>query len=83
MMIMVINKEFISKLYSFSKATRFFSKPLYQLSPNAVPVLPFKNDKFMPDDTKIFFIDMGGMGKAKKDNVLKPNGIPGPGQYKI
>ena len=81
MMIMVINKEFISKLYSFSKATRFFSKPLYQLSPNAVPVLPFKNDKFMPDDTKIFSIDMGGMGKAKKDNVLKPNGIPG--QYKI
>ena len=23
------------------------------------------------------------MGKAKKDNVLRGNGIPGPGQYKI
>ena len=73
----------MSELFSFSKTTRFFSKPLYQLSPNAVPVLPFKNDKFIPDNTKIFFIDMNGMGKAKKDNVLKPNGIPGPGQYKI
>ena len=26
---------------------------------------------------------MVGMGKAKKDNVLKPNDIPGPGQYRI
>ena len=69
--------------YSFSKATRFFSKPLYQPSPNAVPVIPFENGKFKPDDTKTFSIGMGGMGKAKKDNVLKPNGIPGPGQYRI
>ena len=28
--------------YSFSKATRFHSKPLYQPSPNAVPVMPFQ-----------------------------------------
>ena len=49
---------------------------LCQPSSNAVPVIPFENDKFKPDDTKIFSIGMGGMGKAKKDNVLKPNGIP-------
>ena len=41
------------------------------------------NCKFKPDDTKIFFIGMGGMVKAKKDNVLKPNDIPAPGQYRI
>ena len=34
-------------------------------------------------DVKTFSIGMGGMGKAKKDNVLKENGIPGPGQYRI
>ena len=45
-------------------------------SSNAVPVIPFENGKFKPDDTKIFSIGMVGMGKAKKDNVLKPNGIP-------
>ena len=45
-------------------------------SSNAVPVIPFENGKFKPDDTKKFFIGMVGMGKAKKDNVLKPNGIP-------
>ena len=66
------------QLYSFSKATRFFRKPLYQPSPNAVPVIPFVNGKFKPNDTKTFFIGMGGMCKAKKDNVLKLNGIPGP-----
>jgi len=33
------NKEFMSELYSFPKATRFFSKPLYQTSPYAIPVL--------------------------------------------
>ena len=47
-------------------------------SSNAVPVIPFENDKFKPDDTKIFYIDMGGIGKAKKDKVLKSNGIPAP-----
>jgi hypothetical protein len=52
-------------------------------SSNAVPVIPFENDKFKPDDTKIFSIGMGGMVKAKKDNVLNPNGIPAPGQYRI
>ena len=36
------------------------------------------NGKFKPDDTKIFFIGMGSMRKAIKDNVLKPNGITGP-----
>jgi len=36
------------------------------------------NGKFKPYDTKIFSIGMGSMCKAKKDNVLKPNGIPGP-----
>ena len=69
--------------YSFSKANRFHSKPLYQPSPNAVPVIPFQDGKFKPDDVKTFSIGMGGMGKAKKDNVLKENGIPGPGQYRI
>ena len=73
----------MSELYSFSKATRFFSKLLYQPSPNAVPVIPFENGKFKPDDTKKFSIGMGGMGKAKKDNLLKPNGIPAPGQFRI
>ena len=60
------------KLYSFSKAIRFFGKPLYQQSPNAVFVIPSENGKFKPDDTKTFSIGMGGMGKTKKDNVLKP-----------
>ena len=63
-----------------NKATRFFRKPLYQPSPNAVPVIPFQDGKFKPDDYVKF---SSGMGKAKKDNVLKGNGIPGPGQYKI
>ena len=67
-------------IYSFSKANRFYSKPLYQPSPNAVPVIPFQNGKFKPDDDIKF---SSGMGKAKKDNVLRGNGIPGPGQYKI
>ena len=62
---------------------RFFSKPLYQPSSNSVSVIPFENGKFKPDDTKTFFIGMVGMGKSKKDNVLKPNGISGPGQYII
>ena len=69
--------------YSFSKAQRFYSKPLYQPSPNAVPVIPFEDGKFKPDDVKTFSKGMGGMGKAKKDNFLKGNGIPGPGQYRI
>ena len=76
------NKEFMSELYSFSKAIRFFSKPLYQPRINAVPVIPFENSKFKPDDTKTFSIRIGGMCTAKKDNVLKPNGIPAPGQYR-
>ena len=69
--------------YSFSKAARFFSKPLYQPSPNAVQVLPFANGKFKPDDVKSFFQGKEGMYKAKKDNALKNNFYPGPGQYKI
>ena len=50
------NKEFMSEIYSFSKATRFFRKPLYQSSPNAVPVIPFVNGKFSPDDN--FFLEL-------------------------
>ena len=46
-------------------------------------LIPFENGKFKPDDTKIFSIGMVGMVKSKKDNVLKPNGIPAPGQYRI
>ena len=41
------------------------------------------NGKFKPDDTIIFFIGMGSMCKVKKDNLLKPNVIPGPGQHRI
>ena len=73
----------MSEQYSFSKAIRFFSKPLYQQSSNVVSVIPFENGKFKPDDAKKFSIGMGGMGKAKKDNISKPNGKSGPGQYKI
>ena len=69
--------------YSFSKATRFHSKPLYQPSPNAVPVMPFQDGKFKPDEVKSFFQGKEGLYKAKKDNELKNNGIPGPGQYRI
>ena len=69
--------------YSFSKATRFHSKPLYQPSPNAVPVMPFQDGKFKPDEIKSFFQGKEGLYKAKKDNELKNNGIPGPGQYRI
>ena len=71
------------RLYSFYKETRFLSKPLYQQSSNALSIIPFENGKFKPDATKTFSIGIGGMGKSKKDNVLKPNGIPGPGQYRI
>ena len=39
-----------------NKATRFFRKPLYQSSPNAVPVIPFVNDNFKPDDN--FFLEL-------------------------
>ena len=56
---------------------------LCQPSSNAVPVIPFENGKFKPDDTKKFSVSVGGMGKSKKDNVLKPNDIPAPGQYRI
>ena len=73
----------MSELYSFSKTTRFFRKPLYQPRLNTVKALSFVNGKFKPDDTKIFFIGMGGMRKAKKDNVLKLNVISVPGQYRI
>ena len=45
-------------------------------SSNAEPAIPFENGKFKSDDTNKFSIGMVGMGKAKKDNVLKPNGIP-------
>ena len=50
------NKEFMSELYSFSKATRFFRKPLYQSSPNAVPLILFVNGKFKLDDN--FFSEL-------------------------
>ena len=63
--------------------TRFFRKPLYQPSPNADPAIPFMNAKFKSDDTKKFFIGMDGMCKAKKDNVLNSNDIPGFGRYRI
>ena len=56
---------------------------LCQPSSNAVPVIPFENGKFKSDDTKTFSIGIGGMVKSKKDNVLKPNGIPAPGQFRI
>ena len=56
---------------------------LCQPSSNAVPVILFENGKFKPDDTKKFFIGTVGMVKAKKDNVLNPNGISAPGQYRI
>ena len=36
-------------------------------SSNAVPVIPFENGKFKPDDTKTFFTGMGGICKAKKN----------------
>ena len=56
---------------------------LCQPSSNAVPVIPFENGKFKSDDTNKFSIGMGIMVKAKKDNLLKPNGIPAPGQFRI
>jgi hypothetical protein len=49
---------------------------LCQPSSNAVPVIPFENGKFKPDDTKTFSIGMDDMCKAIKVNILKPNGIP-------
>ena len=44
----------MTDLNLLSKATRFFSKPLYLPSSNVVPVIPFENGKFKPDDTKNF-----------------------------
>lgn len=69
--------------YSFSKAKRFFDKPLYHPSPNAIPVIPFEKGEFKPADVKTFSTIQGYMSKAKKNTYLKYNGIPGPGQYKI
>ena len=46
----------MSEIYLFSKATRFFRKPLYQSSHNDVPVIPFVNGKFKPDDN--FFLEL-------------------------
>ena len=46
----------MSEIYLFSKATRFFRKPLYQSSPNAVPLIPFVNGKFKLDDN--FFSEL-------------------------
>ena len=42
-----------------NKATRFFRKPLYQSSPNAVPLIPFipfVNGGFGPDGD--FFLEL-------------------------
>ena len=50
---------------------------------NAIPVIPFENGKFKSDDTNKFSIGKGIMGNAKKDNLLKPHGIPAHGQYRI
>ena len=69
--------------YSFNKAKRFYDKPLYQPSPNAIPVMPFANGKFKPDDVTTYSVGQGGMGKARKNTFLIDNGIPGPGEYKI
>ena len=33
-------------------------------SSNAVPVIPFENGKFKPDDTKKFSVGMIGMGES-------------------
>ena len=43
---------------------------LCQPSSNAVPVIPFENDKFKSDDTKTFSIGIGGMVKSKKDKRI-------------
>lgn len=56
---------------------------LCQPSSNAVPVIPFENGKFKPDDTNKFSVGVGGMGKSKKDNVLKQIGILASGQFRI
>ena len=69
--------------YSFNKAKRFYDKPLYQPSPNAIPVIPFENGIFKPEDKSYYSKAQGYFGKAKKNNFLVGNGIPGPGQYKI
>jgi hypothetical protein len=69
--------------YSFNKAKRFYDKPLYQPSPNAIPYIPFENGIFKPYDVESHSKGQGGMGKAKKNTTLKENGIPGPGQYRI
>ena len=69
--------------YSFNKAKRFFDKPLYQPSPNAIPVMPFENGKFKPDDVVSHLKVETGLGKAKKNTFLIGNGIPGPGEYVI
>ena len=51
----IISKYYYSKITQ-NKATRFFRKPLYQSSPNAVPLIPFVNGKFKPDDN--FFLEL-------------------------
>jgi hypothetical protein len=52
--------------YSFNKAKRFYDKPLYQPSPNAIPVIPFENGIFKPEDKSYYSKAQGYFGKAKK-----------------
>ena len=72
--------------FFFSKADRFFVKPLYSEKPNAEKYIPFKDGKFKPDD-HVSFSNTGFMGTAGKfefkNNKAKVQEFPGPGQYKI
>ena len=61
-------------IYSFNKAKRFNYKPLYQPSPNAIPVIPFEDGKFKPDDVVTYSKVQEGMGKARKNTYLIGNG---------
>ena len=73
--------------FFFSKADRFYVKPLYSEKPNAEKYIPFKDGKFKPDDHVSFSNGnyMGTAGKIdyKAMNKKKLQEFPGPGQYKI
>lgn len=72
--------------FFFSKADRFFVKPLYSEKPNAEKYIPFKDGKFKPDDHVSFSNGayMGNAGKFEfKNDKAKKQFFPGPGQYKI
>lgn len=68
--------------FSFTQADRFFTKDPYPPKQNCEPYQLFEDNKYAPDDRKLFGKDLY-MGVSNKGNFVRPNKNPGPGQYLI